>query len=366
MQYRGKIQSDYDLVNKKYVDNKASSVLPSVTSSDNGKVLEVVNGAWTKNSLEADDVWYQVVPGVYFEGYGGLQEGLNSVESVLDVVDNALDNLSANKQNKLVSGTNIKTINNTSLLGSGNISTKELPDVTTSDNGKILQVVSGKWSSATDNSIKSIKINGTALTPDSNKAVDIPISTIGTTSSGGTFGVVRLSLSDNGSLVWVTGVPESNGGIGALSVPRLIYENSKYHIDSKYLPSATTTTQGAVIVDSAMSGTSTNPVQNSVVKTYIDNAIAGGASFQGTVTKGTDISNLTNYKAGWYWIVQTAGTYVGQTCEVGDMIYCISNYNSAYSASDFSVVQKNVDMTLYWAKSELTAISAAEIDTLFA
>ena len=52
------------------------------------------------------------------------------------------------RQATLVSGTNIKTVNGTSLLGSGNISTAELPTVTTSDNGKILQVVSGAWAAA--------------------------------------------------------------------------------------------------------------------------------------------------------------------------------------------------------------------------
>ena len=52
------------------------------------------------------------------------------------------------RQATLVSGTNIKTVNGTSLLGSGNISTAELPTVTTSDNGKVLQVVSGAWAAA--------------------------------------------------------------------------------------------------------------------------------------------------------------------------------------------------------------------------
>lgn len=51
-------------------------------------------------------------------------------------------------QPTLVSGTNIKTVNGTSILGSGNISTVELPTVTASDNGKILQVVSGAWAAA--------------------------------------------------------------------------------------------------------------------------------------------------------------------------------------------------------------------------
>ena len=48
-------------------------------------------------------------------------------------------------QETLVSGTNIKTVNNTTLLGSGNIDTHELPTVSSSDNGKVLEVSSGSW-----------------------------------------------------------------------------------------------------------------------------------------------------------------------------------------------------------------------------
>lgn len=51
-------------------------------------------------------------------------------------------------QEKLVSGSNIKTINNSSILGSGNLSIASLPAVTSSDNGKVLRVVSGAWAAA--------------------------------------------------------------------------------------------------------------------------------------------------------------------------------------------------------------------------
>ena len=51
-------------------------------------------------------------------------------------------------QATLVSGTNIKTINSTSLLGSGNIAIAGLPSVSASDNGKVLRVVSGAWAAA--------------------------------------------------------------------------------------------------------------------------------------------------------------------------------------------------------------------------
>lgn len=58
------------------------------------------------------------------------------------------DHTHSGYQATLVSGTNIKTVNGTSLLGSGNISTAELPSVSASDNGKVLRVISGAWAAA--------------------------------------------------------------------------------------------------------------------------------------------------------------------------------------------------------------------------
>lgn len=54
---------------------------------------------------------------------------------------------------------------------------------------------------------------------------------------------------------------------------------------AKYLPSATSSVKGAVIVDSAMDSTSTNPVQNSVVKAYIE--------AYGTAITTTEIDTIT-------------------------------------------------------------------------
>ena len=83
------------------------------------------------------------------------------------------------RQATLVSGTNIKTINGTSILGSGNISTAELPTVTASDNGKILMVVGGVWQVASlplasDSAFGVVKVDGTTIT-----ATDGVISTAG-------------------------------------------------------------------------------------------------------------------------------------------------------------------------------------------
>lgn len=52
------------------------------------------------------------------------------------------------RQATLVSGTNIKTVNGNSLLGSGNLAISGLPSVTASDNGKVLTVVNGAWAAA--------------------------------------------------------------------------------------------------------------------------------------------------------------------------------------------------------------------------
>lgn len=61
---------------------------------------------------------------------------------------NDVELLSNSKQNELISGTNIKKVNNTSLLGAGNISIPSPPTVTSSDNGKVLRVVNGAWAAA--------------------------------------------------------------------------------------------------------------------------------------------------------------------------------------------------------------------------
>lgn len=49
------------------------------------------------------------------------------------------------RQETLVSGINIKTVNGNSLLGSGDLTVSGLPSVTEDDNGKTLKVVAGGW-----------------------------------------------------------------------------------------------------------------------------------------------------------------------------------------------------------------------------
>lgn len=115
----------------------------------------------------------------------------------------------------------------------------------------------------------------------------------------------------------------------------------------------------AVDTSIASGSSSANVPTSAAVEARISEAIAaastGATAFKGTVNASTDISGLTSYTAGWYWVVGTAGTYAGQACEVGDMIFAIANRGSTTSNSDFDVVQNN-----------LITITNAEIDTIVA
>lgn len=129
------------------------------------------------------------------------------------------------------------------------------------------------------------------------------------------------------------------------------------HTHSNYAPVASPEFSGTPKAPTATAGTnSTQIATTAFVTTAVANAQIGAAMFQDTVDAQSTITN-SNYKKGWYWVVSAAGTYVGETCEVGDFIYAIANKGSAYAAADFSVIQRNLD---------LEPITNAEIDTIVA
>jgi hypothetical protein len=69
------------------------------------------------------------------------------------------------------------------------------------------------------------------------------------------------------------------GGFGSIKVPRL--NDSENTVVRSLLPDATSSEKGAVIVDTAMSDSSTNTVQNKVIKEYVDDAIDGKYAIAG-------------------------------------------------------------------------------------
>lgn len=120
-------------------------------------------------------------------------------------------------------------------------------------------------------------------------------------------------------------------------------------------PLASPALTGTPTAPTATAGTnSTQIATTAFVTSAIQTAQTGAASFQGTAP--TTFAP-TNYKKGYYWVVGTAGTYAGETCEPGDMIFAVADYDSAYKAADFNVIQTNLD---------ITSITNAEIDTIVA
>lgn len=101
----------------------------------------------------------------------------------------------------------------------------------------------------------------------------------------------------------------------------------------------------APTADTASSSTNTRQIATTAfVHTVVDAAVSGQATFKGAVTSASTISS-SSYKAGWYWLVNAAGTYFGKVCEVGDMIYAIADKGSSAQNADFTVVQNNLDLS---------------------
>jgi hypothetical protein len=76
----------------------------------------------------------------------------------------------------------------------------------------------------------------------------------------------------------------------------------------------------------------------------VETTLASGLIFKGTVSSAAGITGLTNYKIGWTYKASASFsiTNIG-SIESGDMIICVSEYSSSYKATDWTVVQNNVD-----------------------
>jgi hypothetical protein len=144
----------------------------------------------------------------------------------------------------------------------------------------------------------------------------------------------------------------------------------------KLTVAATDTTYAALTVDEAKTGTETAlrtvraDYLKSIIEYYTQTEISGAVNAleahvnagtvngtgviqsvnssvvsQTVVAGTTNISALTAYKAGWEFRVTTAGTITGiGAVQAGDWVVCIKDYTSAYSASDWTVIQTNIDV----------------------
>lgn len=151
------------------------------------------------------------------------------------------------------------------------------------------------------------------------------------------------------------GITASNvtTALGTTAVARATGDASGNSISGTYAPKASPALTGTPTAPTAAAGTNTTQIATTAfVKAAVDAAATGAVAYQGVINANTAISGLSSWTAGWYWVIGTAGTYVGQTCEVGDMVFCETTATT-YSADNFTVVQNNI-----------VEMTAAEVDAI--
>lgn len=95
----------------------------------------------------------------------------------------------------------------------------------------------------------------------------------------------------------------------------------------------------------AASTNNTQIATTAFVQSLVNSKIAAADAmiYKGTIGTGGTVTELpTTHSTGWTYKVITAGTYAGQTCEVGDMIICLNDGTAAANA-DWTVIQTNID-----------------------
>lgn len=115
----------------------------------------------------------------------------------------------------------------------------------------------------------------------------------------------------------------------------------------------------ATLVDAALTGTPTAPTAVSstndtqiattafvqaVLATGLS-ALANGVVFKGTIgsNEGATVSALPSVaELGWFYKVSSDGTYAGEVCEPGDVIFCDKSSTDS-EAPSWTVVQGNID-----------------------
>jgi hypothetical protein len=116
-------------------------------------------------------------------------------------------------------------------------------------------------------------------------------------------------------------------------------------ISTTYAPLASPTFTGTPSAPTAAAGTNTTQIATTA---FVNNAVGAGFAandamlFKGTIGTGGTVTALPNtHSIGWTYRVITAGTYAGQSCEIGDLIICIADGTAANNAH-WTVAQGNI------------------------
>lgn len=130
-----------------YPVNEEINVTDALANLDpkTGDIIKSQNKAayCTGTSWKVEIGWDRMIPGQGYK-YNNTSESVKNLIYTIKSID--VKSELSKKQNTLVSGTNIKTVNGESLLGEGNITIESLPEIPEDSDGKLLKVAGNEYS----------------------------------------------------------------------------------------------------------------------------------------------------------------------------------------------------------------------------
>ena len=315
--------------------------LPSVSSSDNGKILKVTSGAWAKGDAPTE------LPSVTTSDNGKILKVTSGAWAKGDA-PTELPAVTTSDNGKVL------TVSS-GAWSAANVPT-ELPAVTTSDNGKVLQVSGGAWGKATLQTLPSGGTSGQYLKKNSSTDGDASWATIQTLPSGGTQGqLLTKNSSTDGDASWVNAPTElpsvtssdngkvltvSNGAWGKANVPT-------------ELPSVTSSDNGKVLtVSNGTWGKADAPTEiYTVTVTSSGNTYSSDKSFDEIMAAAqagktviliysTSFFRLTSYTSSVIYFRSNTSIMTNQVTQQHFQIYKSGNSTVVYSSTNI------VDMSL--------------------
>ena len=158
--------------------------------------------------------------------------------------------------------------------------------------------------------------------------------------------MVVEALPETGQIEGILYICNTDGYVWTGSAWRKVFWD--VNSDVSAVSDRVTTLEGAIDTKAPIE----NPVFSGVVKvgedevalkSYVEGLFANLVSAEPGIVDSTN-PLPTNYKAGQHFRVAEAGTYAGVSCEVGDLILVVKNYNAeTASDDDFMVLQANID-----------------------
>lgn len=158
--------------------------------------------------------------------------------------------------------------------------------------------------------------------------------------------MVVEALPESGQIEGILYICNTDGYVWTGSAWRKVFWDVSSDVSA--VSDRVTTLEGAIDTKAPIE----NPVFSGVVKvgedevalkSYVEGLFANLVSAEPGIVDSTN-PLPTSYKAGQHFRVAEAGTYAGVSCEVGDLILVVKNYNAeTASDDDFMVLQANID-----------------------